>query len=150
MVGKAHDDDVQGFDQQYVGTSQSAAFQIADGDLVYRFSPKHRWSLKNNPLSGITLPQWLRVLASHGHEIEWGGPYLLRVVFVSTISVLNSVLALVEDVMFSRAISRQRLHPAPVFIVGHPRTGTTLMHNLLAQDTHRFATCSTFCAGFPS
>ena len=38
----------------------------------------------------------------------------------------------------------------PVFILGHPRTGTTLLHSLLALDEHRFAICNTFCAGFPS
>jgi hypothetical protein len=90
------------------------------------------------------------VLCARARDVEWAGPNLLRVVFVSALAVVNSALALVEDVLFSRAIAQQELHPAPVFIVGHPRTGTTLLHNLLAQDVRRFATCSTFCAGFPS
>jgi hypothetical protein len=38
---------------------------------------------------------------------------------------------------------------APLFVLGHARSGTTLLHSLLAQDVNRFATCSTFCAGFP-
>jgi hypothetical protein len=56
---------------------------------------------------------------------------------------------------FSRLISRLRLrilcaHQPPVFIIGHPRTGTTLMHSLLALDEERFCVCNTFAAGFPT
>lgn len=52
--------------------------------------------------------------------------------------------------MYGRAIARQRIHSRPVFILGHPRTGTTMLHNLLARDTSQFAYCSSFAAGFPS
>ena len=44
----------------------------------------------------------------------------------------------------------QRVHKRPLFILGHPRTGTTLLHNLLSLDVETFGVCSTFCAGFPS
>ena len=37
----------------------------------------------------------------------------------------------------------------PVFILGHPRTGTTHLHNLLCKDD-RFAYATTFSVGFPS
>ena len=37
----------------------------------------------------------------------------------------------------------------PVFILGHPRTGTTHLHNLLSKDD-RFAYATTFSVGFPS
>ena len=40
-------------------------------------------------------------------------------------------------------------HAPPVFVLGHPRTGTTLLHSLLALDTERFAICDTFMVGFP-
>ena len=43
----------------------------------------------------------------------------------------------------------QPLHPEPIFILGHPRTGTTHIHNLLSIDDE-FAFATTFCAGFPS
>ena len=36
-----------------------------------------------------------------------------------------------------------------MFILGQPRSGTTLLHSLLALDTQRFCYCNTFCAGFP-
>ena len=48
--------------------------------------------------------------------------------------------------LFGRAIARQQLHPEPLIILGHPRTGTTHLHNLLSLDP-RFAYLSTFQAG---
>ena len=137
-----------GFDQLQAGARAGPA-RFDDADCVYRFQVKHRWSLKNNPLCGLTLPQWLAMLWRHGRSIELCGPYALRVLSVSALALVNSVLALVEHVLHSRAIARTQLHPEPIFILGHPRTGTTLLHNLLSEDSERFATCSTFCAGFP-
>lgn len=43
-------------------------------------------------------------------------------------------------------MARQPLHPSPVFVLGHPRTGTTHLHNLLSCDP-RFAFATTFHAG---
>ena len=62
---------------------------------------------------------------------------------------LNSVLAVPERLFFHDKVTKTDLHPSPVFVLGHPRTGTTLLHSLLALDD-RFAYCNTFCAGFPS
>ena len=47
------------------------------------------------------------------------------------VSLLETALLLQRD--RSSAVGDQRI-TAPVFIVGLPRTGTTLLHNLLAQD----------------
>ena len=41
------------------------------------------------------------------------------------------------------------LNDEPVFVLGHPRTGTTHLHNLLSKD-ERFAFATTFSVGFPS
>ena len=41
------------------------------------------------------------------------------------------------------------LNDSPVFILGHPRTGTTLLHNLLSQDAEQFGFANTFHCGFP-
>ncbi|GLC59101.1 hypothetical protein PLESTB_001448300 [Pleodorina starrii] len=114
----------------------------------YRYTLKHRWEIKLNFLSGITLLPWLKLLIRHGSSIDWL-VYPHRVLFLSLMSVINTLLALIEWLLFSRAVAGQPLHPEPVFILGHPRTGTTHLHNLLANDP-RFAFATTFHAGFPS
>ena len=35
------------------------------------------------------------------------------------------------------------------FVLGHPKTGTSLLQYLLALDTKRFAICDKFMIGFP-
>lgn len=62
-------------------------------------------------------------------------------------AAFNSGAGLVDWLINGRAIASQPLHPQPVFILGHPRTGTTHLHNLLSQDTDRFAYCDTLMAG---
>ena len=113
------------------------------------FTPKHEWSFRNNAICGITLPAWLEVLWRRRQHVEWS-VYWQRVAFISAIALFNSLLAIVESLLHGRAIARQRVHTRPLFILGHPRTGTTLLHNLLALDVETFGVCSTFCAGFPS
>lgn len=64
-------------------------------------------------------------------------------------SLINSAVSIFEYWLYHDKIASQRIHPEPVFILGHPRTGTTHLHNLLAVDK-RFAYVNTFQAGFPS
>ena len=115
-----------------------------------RFTPSQRWSFKNNVMCGIWLGPWLELVWRFGFaHIDWLR-YWQRVLFVTLIAAFNTLLALVEWWRFGSKIREQPIHPRPLFILGHPRTGTTLLHNLIAKDTHNFGFCSTFCAGFPT
>lgn len=53
---------------------------------------------------------------------------------VSALSVGNSAAGLMQRFRFGRAIRGSRIDPPPLFIVGHWRTGTTMLHELLALD----------------
>jgi len=50
-----------------------------------------------------------------------------------TIRLLTNRLRLIHDRQTYPEISQQHIH-APIFILGLPRTGSTLLHNLFAQD----------------
>ena len=114
-----------------------------------RFTPKHAWSFKNNALCGICASAWAECLFRHRKHVEWR-QYWQRVLFITMISLFNSLLGLVESMLHGQSIERQRVHPRPLFVLGHPRTGTTLLQAHLARDSEEFGVCSTFCAGFPS
>ncbi|MGH7134511.1 MAG: sulfotransferase family protein [Pirellulales bacterium] len=60
---------------------------------------------------------------------------------------MNSALGCCEDLRFGQAISRTEVAP-PLFILGHWRSGTTLLQNLFALD-RRFATPTLFEVLFP-
>jgi len=106
------------------------------------------WHVKNHPMSGIT-PWALWTLLRRrwrGVDARWSAG---KLVFLFVMSWVNAVGA-IGDWATRRRWRRARVRDDPVFIVGHPRTGTTHLHNIMARDEGRFGTCSTFEVGFPS
>lgn len=50
------------------------------------------------------------------------------------VSVGNSGVGVLQDLWFGRRIARMEVSEPPVFIIGHWRSGTTLLHELLIRD----------------
>ena len=73
-----------------------------------------------------------------------------RFVFVEhVVQLLRNRLYLELDWKLDPTITLRKI-PKPVFITGLPRTGTTLLHSLLAQDTDVFAAPLTWEVIYPS
>ncbi len=62
---------------------------------------------------------------------------------VAIATVFNTLLAGLQQLLFRRKIAASELHGAPVFIIGHWRSGTTMLHELMVMD-ERFSSPSTF------
>ncbi|MBI4515548.1 MAG: sulfotransferase [Deltaproteobacteria bacterium] len=105
-----------------------------------------RWAANfEHPVALGSFRSWLRLARSSRHiERE----YLPRLLAVSLSTLLTSPLRLYESVRYGRLVDRTAIHPAPIFILGHWRTGTTHLHNLLCQD-RQFGYISTFQAMAP-
>ena len=103
---------------------------------------KHRWSLSNNYLTGITFGKWCKLLAQNGFRVS--PTYLHRAAAITVASLSNSALAGVENLRFGRQIAQTQITQAPVFILGHWRSGTTFLHELMAQDADQFRTPNTY------
>jgi hypothetical protein len=99
---------------------------------------KHRASVANNYLAGITLGRWLELL----RENRVSPAYWHRAAFVTAAAVMNSLAARAER-KFDEAVRTTPTPRAPVFILGHWRSGTTHLHNLLARDP-RLAFANTY------
>lgn len=131
-----------------------------DGQYIFNSEPNHilRSALKNNPMSGVTFSSLIRLLYKKRHSIDWWR-YKHRILGLLLMSVVNSFLSFVESAyviyLFCFKDTRESIIQAitddqpPVFIIGHPRTGTTLLHNLLSLDDDRFTFATTFTVGFP-
>lgn len=164
----SHLTNIDGFDQPttYIGetTSQGTktTFKIHGKAHpgLYMFhaeaNPDVRFSaIKNNPMAGMTFVNMIRLLYIKRKSIDWS-IYPHRILALLLISIVNSVLAMIEEVYVAILRVNGIMHlaemddQAPVFVLGHPRTGTTLLHSLLALDEDRFCVCSTFMAGFPT
>lgn len=102
---------------------------------------KHRWSVSHNYLAGITAGDWWRLLRDNGFGVD--ACYWHRAAVISLLSVVNAVHRRRER-QFDAAIAATPLAGPPVFVLGHWRSGTTHLHNLLAQDTVHFAFPNTY------
>lgn len=108
---------------------------------------KHRWSLAHNYLAGITTGDWYRLLRQNHFGVD--PPYWHRAAFITAASLLNSWYSRRERRLYDEQIRSTEIEEAPLFILGHWRSGTTLLHNLLAQDHRQFAFANTYQAANP-
>jgi hypothetical protein len=84
-----------------------------------------------HPLQGMALGDWWALLRRHRFAIDL--PHLPRALVQTSLSASNSVSARIELMRFGRRIEVAQVQ-APLFILGHYRSGTTHLHNLLALD----------------
>jgi hypothetical protein len=80
---------------------------------------------------------WLDLLARNRFAVHVR--YVYIAVIISFVSVFHTVLHWVQEALYGGQIARTRVRLAPLFIIGHWRTGTTLLHELLdLDDRHTF------------
>ncbi|MBM4077392.1 MAG: sulfotransferase, partial [Planctomycetes bacterium] len=80
---------------------------------------------------GIGLGLWLKLLASRP-PMSW--KQWLRIGTISAATPFNSLFDVIESMIYGRRIARQAIDHSPIFILGHWRSGTTLLHNLMTLD----------------
>jgi hypothetical protein len=95
--------------------------------------------------AGITLGRWLRVLRDNHFAVD--RPYWGRAAVITLASIPNTLFSGWENLLHGRKVRDTRVHP-PLFILGIWRSGTTHLHNLLAQDD-RFGYADTYQVFYP-
>lgn len=106
---------------------------------------RHRASANLSPAIGSSLRNWLANLLAYGPP-SWR--YIPRVIFVTLVSLIGLPFRMWESWRLRKALKATRLADDPVFIIGHWRGGTTLIHNILCQDP-QFGYITTLQALFP-
>lgn len=82
---------------------------------------------------------WVRLLAANRFAVGWRQWHIA--VTDTVVSIFNTLLGQVQSVIYGRRVAGVQIDPAPLFILGHWRTGTTWLHELLILDPrHTFAT----------
>ncbi len=97
------------------------------------------WS---RPVFNLNLSAWRSIRGRHPEPIDRE----LELRFYLAGSML-SALGILQKRLYRRILDRLELRP-PLFLVGHWRSGTTLLHELLALDEH-FAAPSTYACFNP-
>ena len=90
---------------------------------------------------GMPLGVWLPLVAEHRARAgltKWG-----LMVTITAAAAFNSVAESLSTARFRRQLQSPPTTPPPVFIIGHWRSGTTLLHELLMLDD-RFCCPNTY------
>ncbi len=88
-------------------------------------------SICHGLIAGITFGDLLRLLAENGFRVSPG--QWPKVVFTAACSLISTPLRWLEYAAYHRRIAAQTV-PPPVFVLGHYRSGTTHLDNLLSVD----------------
>ena len=83
-------------------------------------------------LAGITLRNFLRLIGKHGVSLYPG--YLIRILFLLQNGIWASFLKGYERRKLGNLLKNHPVPENPVFIVGHWRTGSTFLHQLMNLD----------------
>jgi len=97
-----------------------------------------------HPLTSSSFLNLVRLTASYGCQPR----FVPRLLYLGLVCALRRPLAWLESARYGRAIRRQKIEPAPIFVVGHWRSGTTHLQNLLCQDP-QFGRVTLLQAGMP-
>jgi hypothetical protein len=102
-----------------------------------------RWVF--SPLQGVLHRDWTRLLREAGFHVD--PAYRLRGLVTGMASRANTRNARREEARYEGELHSLPVKP-PLFVLGHYRSGTTYLHNLLCRDP-RLGFCSYYQATFP-
>lgn len=97
-------------------------------------------------IQGMSFGTLFRVLKRNGFSVE--SPYLGRFLYLIAMGALNSILSRCEKMAYGHRIETCVIKEPPLFIIGHWRSGTTHLHNLLSIDEN-FTFPTAYEAMFP-
>jgi hypothetical protein len=81
---------------------------------------------------GMPLGVWLKALRANGFTVS--RPCVPQALRTTALSLVNSALHWADRFVYDRPVARAPDPAPPLFIVGHWRTGTTLLHELMVLD----------------
>ncbi|MCU0850752.1 MAG: sulfotransferase [Candidatus Thermoplasmatota archaeon] len=84
-----------------------------------------------HPLFGISTRQWIQ-LVKQNRGID--RRFLHRALFITIISIGSAPIRMLFSLKYGKKIKEVTVKEPPIFIIGHWRSGTTYLHELLSYD----------------
>jgi hypothetical protein len=93
---------------------------------------------------GLTIGRWLKLITKN--RFDFSPSRVPTALAITAFSLGNTALAWLQHLIYARRIQATQINEPPLFIIGHWRSGTTLLHELMIRDPrHTFATtCQCF------
>ncbi len=98
-----------------------------------------------SPLLGSTVPNFIRVTTNRQVDLK----HYFKVSLTFVLVLIGSLFHWIDARYFRKRSKRFKLSEPPVFVIGHWRSGTTLLHNLLCCDKNVGYT-TTYQSVFPN
>ncbi|MHC4176690.1 MAG: sulfotransferase family protein [Planctomycetota bacterium] len=81
---------------------------------------------------GMNVTAWVQLLVRNRFAVRW--TCIPMALIVTASSLLHPLLWAIQMVFLGRKIARTEIEHDPIFVIGHWRTGTTLVHELMSLD----------------
>ena len=88
--------------------------------------------MTKEPLAGNTLESLFHLLAQNRFDVDFR--YIPRLLYSFMLSSIMGPFRIKERLQFDKAIKETDIKQHPIFILGHWRSGTTFLHNVLSLD----------------
>ncbi len=115
--------------------------------MEYACLKENAFNVRREPLAGASLTNLLFLIAQNRFQIDTR--YIPRILYALTVSSVLTPLRIKEFVQFDKSIINTEVPHHPIFILGHWRSGTTYLHNLLTLDP-AFGFFTTLHAALPN
>lgn len=103
---------------------------MSSADAASRRHKKKEWS--PHFWIGCDAFAWSQLLVRHRFAVHWTKWYVAAA--ATFVSIFHTAFRLVQSALFGQLVAKTAISKPPVFILGHWRSGTTLLHELLIRD----------------
>ena len=93
---------------------------------------KEKYSINSNYIVGCRFDNWIRLLWQNKFRIK--PSCIPKAIYITLVSFVMFFPAMLEKLIYGRKIKNTNIDKPPVFILGHWRSGTTYIFNVMAQD----------------
>src|SRR5262245_27448077 len=108
--------------------------------LSERMSAPRRERIAKNPIPwyaprfwhGMRFSTWMGHWARNHFAVSLSK--LPSALSITAVTALNSGLAAIDHLLYRRRVAQVEISQSPLFILGHWRSGTTFLHELLIRD----------------
>lgn len=128
-----------------MGKWEFVELQTNDFNLPVKFKTKDFFSFTSHSAFGASISAWLRILWQNKFRIHLF--MIPKMLFITGAIILSIPFQVWERIKYRRKLKAVQIKN-PVFIIGHPRSGTTFLHYLMSKDP-AFGYCTTLQAMIP-
>lgn len=118
---------------------------LSETDLKNPMNQRYSIRARLGPSLGIQVRNWMKLIITNG-LIAF--KYYPRVFLVNLVSTIGIPFRIYERWKWDKEVEKTNLKKPPIFILGHWRSGTTHLHNLMVKDP-QFGFITMLQAAFP-